>query len=443
MKRLYRLHVIAALAASAGAPACYAGTPLDEAGLLAEVRATRARPVARSTTNVDLGAPLTERSAIAVADALNLDLRAARSEVPIAKALTVEAQTWRNPELRYSGDTGGELSQYERALYAVSLYPPNPVEHPRRVAAADAELPVAEAKVEEVAWTLRRDVRIAFVRVAHARAREGLAVDLVTQRGRRVELLRTGTAGGYGDPLELTRAELALLDAKELALRSQEHGRMTRTDLARILGLSSDEDLRLADASDALACTAPAADTKALEDTAIAQLPSIRVARLAYARADAQLRAEYGRRMPWVQVLQVGWDSSPIAGRSSWRVGGAVDVPIFTWNGGKLASARANLEKRRLDYARALTSALADAGMSLRRWKDLHARYERLVRETRPALEAAQRAAARAVTSGRQPELFLLDIEERKIALQGLIVDASLACREAAIGAAHAAGPTP
>jgi cobalt-zinc-cadmium efflux system outer membrane protein len=421
---------------------CYRAAPVDTAALVRELSSPSPPP----TVAESAPCPLTEAEAVRIALERNPELRAGRLEARAAKADALQATAWSNPEFRYTTqqrDSDPDLDSQSR--FSLRWEPPHPFVQSARNEAAEAEAAESGSIASGLEAAVRRDVRLAYTKALH----DGHEARL----GRQVAALRRGLADGMKaaadrgqiDPLEAARAQLRAFEAEEKARTAQDDEREALRWLANLLGRPG--PVTLGPAAGLPTCPAPG--PMPATDPAWEQHPALAKARHAHARAEAELRSEHARRIPWIRYVEAGYERDPrpesLSGipqpaRSGMVLGFGIDLPLFDFNRGGVAAAEARRARRAEQMKAAYASLVGTLRDSHARWMDRHERWERLVREARPLAETAVAKAREAAASGARPETDRVAAEERALELEKLILDAAAECAKAAIEAEWAGG---
>ncbi len=423
-----------------GLAACYQAQPLTDVSMLEDLRAARTEGPATAPGVASADGPLSEESAIFTAMAHNPELVAERVGIPIAEAKVRQAATWRNPQFHIHNEDPLDPFERERLVFGVRWYPPNPAVQLAKEEAAQSEVPYAEATVAEREWAIRHQARVAYLRALHAHGRALLAGELVKLRRQLADLSKVSVEKGLADPADAMSAELAVAEAEESKARAETAEFGAKAMLASLLGMAGPEGITLRSPAEDFACQAPTATERALEDSALDQHPRLRQARAAYARAEAELRMEYNKRVPWLDYVQVGYEHEPAQGMSGVRFGVGIDVPILDWNLGGVALGKARRDQQAARFREALSTVVGTIRGSVQRWRDAAGRLVHIQTGLQPLALEAVRTAGDAVASGRHPQRALLDAREREIATRAARLDTALACREAALDAEFASG---
>ncbi len=429
-------------AAAVACAACYRAAPLDETAMLLELKSLPAgRAAAPGRQDVPAGGPLTEERAVEAALESSPRVAVARAGVSVAEASLRRAGAWRNPEVRVT-NLGFEQgsAHMDRMVFALRAFPPHPVEAGARADEAEADVLAARARAEDAEWRTRHDVRSAYRRAVAAGRGTGLAERLVEVKRRTLDLDREAVARGVGDPRTLAADRIELAAAEEGLRVARKSWREAMLDLASSLGLASTDGLVLDQAEDSLACPEPLAGAERLEEIAARGNPRLQVERAVHARAEATLRREYARRIPWFAFVQAGYDFDPEGKQSGFHGGLALDLPVWNWNSGGIAMAEAARTREAARFRETLASVVLSVRRALEEWRTAHERLGRIRSEVLPLAEQAERDAASAAAAGRLAERDLLAARARLLEVEQEVLDATLACSEAALDLEYALG---
>jgi len=423
--------------------ACYRSVPLDEKAIRQEISyATHAdgedpAPLDGSDSTVFL----TEDRAVILAVSRDPGIDVAEAELAVARAGVRKATGIENPELRVNNENAADGGlDYDRVLVALRWSPPRLPEYLAVKEAAEAEVPVAEAGVDDSRRRIRKEARLAFANASFSRHKRELAARRVAVLQRRLDLLRSSVAGGLADPLDAMSAEIDLNEAldEEMVFASEEREGMGA--LRILLGLSSEDGANIEIPPGPPACLPPPDDIDTIEDLAASDHPLVRLRRAAYRHADLTLKREHARKYPWFRFVQVGYEHSDTGTRSGVHFGVSLDLPILDWNQGGIALGEARRDRETCRFKETLSEVLSSIGDSIGQWRAAWERMGRLKERALPLAEGAATMTAEAVNSGRLSELESLDAKEDALAIQESALDAAQACVEASIEAEFSVG---
>jgi outer membrane protein TolC len=422
---------------------CYRAAPIDEAAVLREIRAESGLPAGDGDAAPGAPVLLTEEAAVAAALANAPRVVSARGEVAVARAGVREARRIENPLLRAgyepSGLADGALDR-EEVTVGVRWEPPNPWIVWNAVGEAEARIPLAEAGVEVEQSRAARDVRVAFQRAAHARASAAIVAERVALAERLAGLLRSGADRGAADPLDLAEAESDLAEARGAAVRAAAREQEALAAVASLTGIEGPVAIAAMEAS---SCRPVPADSGTAE-AAVARHPRVREARAAHTRAEAALRLEHARQIPWLRFVEIGWEhrysAPPSPSRDGVQFSAALELPVLDWNLGAIARARAQRDREAARFRAVLREVVASSGSAAARWRAAGPTVERLAAEAVAPAERAVETARQAARSGRVGEAAVIRAQEKALKVRAVVLDAALECREAEIEARRAAG---
>lgn len=276
-------------------------------------------------------------------------LAAARQDAAAARGAAAAAGALPNPTLSatlaHGVPPGTPSSDHDWSL-ELALPLNWLAQRPYRVGDARAQLDASSEDVRAVRRDALLELRTLFWSLAHEQERVATLETLRDQTAELARLVARRVEKGEARPSEATRAEIELqkvliqLEADRSLLRA-------RQDQAKlwIMG-SGSRELRMA------------ADLRALPrvpdlDSSLASVrighPAIRAARARVRGLTSALRLENISRLPEIEVR--GFDASD-PDRRLRGAGVALGVPIWNWNSGRVAQARAQLEagRRQLEW---------------------------------------------------------------------------------------------
>lgn len=322
---------------------------------LAAVAAAQQSPAMEGTAAVEQyldrenGLSLTD----AVAGALEREpaLRAARTEIEVARGMRLQAGLRPNPmmSVEMREQHGGADNQ---TMVGVE-WPLDLFRRRARVAVADREAEAVEHSVADRMRFLVADVRLKYGEAATAVRALAIADTLAVSAERDVVLKRARVEEGASPPLErdLVDVESRRLQSERLLAHATADAAMI--ELKRAIGMRPDAPLRLRDTIDTLVSRVVPGSPSAVSVV----LPDVRNAearvRLADARED-RARAEgrfdvslFGSYMRMdAGFAQQGFNRQgilePVQGVFHYLVGGAtINLPVGNRNQGEVAAARA------------------------------------------------------------------------------------------------------
>jgi len=195
-------------------------------------------------------------------------------------------------------------------------------------------------------------------------------------------------------------------------------------ELRALLAWEADQPLDVAPTDLQARAEAPLPTVDALLEGLLERDPAVAEADADLRRAEAQLRRERLRGLPWLDWVQTGVEYGPRLGPMM-EVGVAIDVPIYYWTPARTREVRRDLEASRIRTEEVRTRARETVVRRLRR---AEARKERWLVERRHRDVLAEQAAPMMELAD---PLLKLDLEARmvraelrvQLALADLIVE--------------------
>ena len=325
----------------------------------------------------------------AIARALEQEpsLRAARSDIEVARGMRLQASLRPNPSVSF--ERREEPAGTDNQTAVAVEWPLDLFRRSRRVAVADREVAAVQLAVADRERLLAAEVRMRYGDVL-ATARDLAILDeLVAATRRQHELLRSRVEEGATPPLErdLLVVELRRLESDRLLFAGRTEAALF--DLKRVLGMRADaalavrdtlEDVvrrgssvptQVPDTSAVLAHRADVREAAARIDLAEAKIDRAR----AEGRLDVSLFAGYMRMDAGFAQRGFTPDGSLGRIRGSFHyvaAGAMVTVPVLNRNQGEVAAARA--EQSRAESAFEAARLAADVELAAAGTRDDHAR---------------------------------------------------------------------
>ena len=358
------------------------------AALMTEVSAVAQAPVSEPVAKqyVDPVNGLSLEQAIARALEQEPSLRAARSEIDVARGMRLQASLRPSPTVSFERreEPAGSDNQ---TMIAVE-WPLDLFRRSGRVAVADRDVSVSELAVADRERLLAAEVRMRYGDVVGAVRDLAILDELFAATRRQHELLRSRVEEGAAPPLErdLLDVELRRLESDRLLQSGRTEAALF--ELKRVLGMRAEASLAVRDTLEDLVrrespAAAPPSATAALDQRA-----DVREAAARIALADAKIeRAEAERRFDVslfasYMRMDAGFPQrgfTPDARLERIRgvfhyvsAGAMITVPVLNRNQGEVAAARA--EHAGVESAYEAARLAADAELAAARARDDRAR---------------------------------------------------------------------
>lgn len=391
-----------------------------------------------TTRTVDAADALGVEEAVALALANDPGLAVAEARTEVAAAGVAVARQVDNPTLRLTNFPVDEMTR-GRSGYNLGLRMPVPRPGSVQAKVQGARLGVddAQAQAEAARREVRARVHRLYARLALLAAdleEVGRAAGLVDERRKQV---RGRVEHAAATDVELALAEVAYAEAIDEAGRLRGELARTEAELARLVGAGP---RRFRVDAELLAAGATEFDAGALIEQALRDRPELRAAQARVGQAQAQVALARSEATPWVSWAQVNYEVGPRAPVAALGFGLALDLPLFSWNLGKIRAAKALIRQRELEErasVKAVAGEVEEAAERVRRADD---RVRTLAAGLVPQAEAAARQAEAALAAGALDPLKALDVEARRIAARRLHLAALYERREAIIALEAAVG---
>ena len=331
---------------------------------------------------VDAAAGLSLDEALARAREHEPALRAARSEIEIARGMRVQAGL--RPSPSFSFERREEPAGTDNQTTLEVAWPLDLFRTHGRVAVAERELTATELRIADRERLLAADVRMRFGEVLAAVRELTLLDDLVAATRRQHDLLAARVQEGASPPLErdLLQVELRRLESDRLLQLGRTEAAVF--ELKRLLGLDPQAPLKvrgsLEEAVGRDAATPPLAASGA---SRVSQRPDVREAETRVGIADAKIgRAQRNGRFDVslfgsYMRMDAGFPQSGFAPAGSIErvrgvfhyatAGAMVTLPLFNRNQGEIAAARAERVGASAAYDAAVLAAKTQAAAALAR----------------------------------------------------------------------------
>lgn len=301
----------------------------DRVGSAPTVEATADRPEEATDTELDVDA------AVRVAWRNNPRLATAYAELGLARADVLEASRLSNPTLSYSRRTASG-SAGESIVGGVTQSFADVLLRPLRKRLAATEFDRVQRQVAAQLVDLAADVEAAWVDYVGARHVSAMRAAACVAAETSAELAQRYFDAGNITRLQLSMEQAALAQARIEALRATGAERRARSQLNRLLGLSSAGNHWRVD--DRLALPPDDADDVALlQELARSQRLDLAAARRELEREDQALAGN--RRWRWLGGLDLGYGRERGPGDPIQR-GPALDIQLPVFNQGQAAIAR-------------------------------------------------------------------------------------------------------
>ena len=359
------------------------------AALMMEVSAVAQAPIPAPVARqyVDPVNGLSLEQAIARALEQEPSLRAARSEIDVARGMRLQASLRPNPSVSF--ERREEPAGTDNQTMVAVEWPLDLFRRSRRVAVAEGEVAATELAVTDQERLLATDVRMHYGDVVGALRDLAVLDELVATTRRQHQLLRSRVEEGATPPLErdLLDVELRRLESDRLLQAGRTEAALF--ELKRLLGMTAEASLAVRDTLEDVvrresSAAAPPSDSSAMlaqradvrEAAARVEVADAKIERAqAEGRFDVSLFANYMR-------MDAGFPQrgfTPDGGLERIRgvfhyvsAGAMITLPVLNRNQGEVAAARAEHAGAEAAYEAARLAA--DAERAAARARDQRAR---------------------------------------------------------------------
>lgn len=373
---------------------------------------------------------LTVDAAVALALRLEPELRALRARRGIADAQLLAAGLLPDPELdlRALASGAAEVSLLLDVLQGAAL-------RGRRLDAARAASSEFDLEVAEAEWAVACDVRERFVETRRDSERVALLERARDLANAEAAAARKAHEVGAGSILVALDAEAAALEIGLSIVEASAERDAARGDLLRLLGLSPEVELRLAEH--------PALDDAPDREVALTRMRAARLdltrAESAHRAARAELAIARGEAWP-LPSLGPTIESDAEAGfdpgiELSWT------LPLFSGNRGAIAEAAARVKVAAEDYVARLALARAEVDLALSRVEAADARARMLRDELLPRSMRLVELVSAAAERGEVSRLEVLRRRRESLTTERAALDAEYESLASRIALRRAMGP--
>ena len=273
-------------------------------------------------------------------------LGAGRAEIDVARAQTLTARAFPNPEfgvepgrLRPNADTNSGAS----TVFSIGQPLENPWLREARIRSAESGVEVARSRVQTQRTNLAGTIRTRFHEVARIdEETAAYAEDLqITEQIR--DRIRIKVRSGEAPRFDLVRAEGEVEAARKNLSTARLRKLQALAELRGLVGPALPEDFDI-DPGPRGQPDAEAAGYPVLRDRMLAQNPELQLAMRQLAQAEQQLELERRSIVPQV-TLRATRERDPEA--SITRFGAVVSIPLLNRREGPIAEAAAQAERAR------------------------------------------------------------------------------------------------
>lgn len=328
---------------------------------------------------------ISEDEAVTIALWNNEQFQADLAAISFAAADVKEAGVIPNPLLQYLSPHGGIVAQAYIYFYLDQLW-----QRPHRVAAAKRDAAKVAENMVQRSLTLIRDVQVAYADLYLAKTRAIILAGNADVRIQMSELANSRLRNGDISELEAMTARVDSISATDLWFRGRQDTSVLRYRFNTLLGMPTDTlfALTLNDVS-----TTPLASRKELIEIAYANQPELKASLSAIDAAGERLGWERSRIAVFTAVLNgqnfTGTPSETEQFPQTFNLGLRTELPIFNWNQGKIARAKAEIEQSSHTYVAIRQRVTLNVSEAYERYQQAIRSYELWNSSVLPSLEEA------------------------------------------------------
>lgn len=376
-------------------------------------------------------APLTQAAAVEQALAMNAEVRAAEAEVRGARARLAGSSLFlsSNPELTVGAGpregTEGRSTDFEVAL---SQRFELGGQRGRRMAAAQAAVGAAEARLADARARVAASVRVQLGRIAAAAAHAELASKAEALAQQAFGAAERRVLAGDAARVEVNGARIERARASRAALRA---GQALLAAHAELAGLLAVEVGVLPEIAFALEEDAGAGgeEPTALAREALEARPDVRAARLDLAAAEAEATLAGRAALP---APSIGLSFAREEGAQVVRGTLSMDLPVSSRNQGERGIAAVRVEQARLGLAELERRVGSEVRLAVERLRSARRGVEAFDAAAAAALEDNLASAARAYGAGQIDFVRHQTLTREALEARGERIDALAELNEAA-----------
>lgn len=370
-----------------------------------------------------LAAPeaLTLSQAFERAAGANPDVAAARLSVRVAEGGVQAASQYLNPGVAFS------VGPDEPKVFGtIDLKLPILGQRGTAIAAAEREVPIARGEVTTRELKVHAAVRRAYFALAVAQQQAKFAAQAAANAQALEKMTQDKFQTGSAPRLEVEQAGIARRQTAQDLLDREATARTAQIELSRLLGV--EDELQ---AADPLLPIPPAPPVEALLDHA-ARHPEVQTLRrqqdAALARAQRERAAV--RPVPDVSVEVERLQTPNALGTTvetsyGLRFGVAFELPIFSWNGGRVNAEVAQASVQGAQAQAAEHRLRGEIRSARGRWEAASSRARAYAEELVPAAIRLEEMARNGYQLGRSPLFSVLQAQAEVTAARSRGVDAA------------------
>jgi cobalt-zinc-cadmium efflux system outer membrane protein len=348
---------------------------------------------------------ISEEEAVTIALWNNEQFQTDLAAISFAQANVKDAGVIPNPLLQYLAPSGGIVAQGYIYFYLDQIW-----QRPHRVAAAKRDAAAVMENMVQRTFTLIRDVQVAYADLSLARSRADILANNADIRRQMSQLAGSRLRNGDISELEAITARMDSMTAADLLMRAQQDSAVFKYRFNTLLGLPTDTTVYMSPPT--VMQTAPATKGELME-IAYANQPELTAARMTIEAAGHRLGWERSRIAVLTAVLNgQNFSGTPSAEKNfpeTYNLGIRTEVPIFNWNQGKIARAKAEIEQASHNYVAIRQRVALSVSEAYARYELAQKSYQLWNSSVVPSLEQAVTLSANTYGTGDVSYLPVLE----------------------------------
>jgi outer membrane protein TolC len=368
-------------------------------------------------------------------------LRALRAEVGVAEAAIGQAWEVRNPSLRVTEfQLDDAIDGEPRVEVGMRLPIPRPGVGEARGDAARQGLLAKQGEIRVEERRVRLGVRALRSRLGLLGMEAGIADEQAKVRARQRDIRERLLGAGHGTRLDHAESRLAYAEAADRATQVKVEIVEVLADLGRRTGLEPGT-FEMAPLEGALEPTPPeGTGEEALVARVLETRPELMRDRARVLEAGARVYEAQASQWPWFDFAEIGYELQTPLSPYAFAFAIGIEVPIFSWGTGSIATARAEVGRREAEVEATVIRLAREVQTARTRVETTWARLEELRARLLPAAQAQLEVAREARVNGTLDELGELEAAHRWLDARRREVQAVRAYQEARLeleGALH------
>ncbi len=348
---------------------------------------------------ISLSDGLTQEEAVAIALWNNAQFQADLTALGFSRADLIEASLFTNPVFSIFFPVGPKLLEEKLNFPFDILW-----QRPRRISSAKLDAERISKNLVQNGLALIRDVQVVYADNLLSQEQTQLAKENMRLRAQMSEIAQARLRAGDISELEATAARVDSLIAEDSVERFATELNVLRNKLNVLLGFGTID--RTFEMIPPPIVSSPVAPMNELLEIAFAARPDLRAAEIAIEAAGKRVGWERSKIFNFIGIID-----AKDKGEEHLTVGPGfqIEIPIFNWNSGNVARAKAMLEQSAQQYVAVRHSIILEVREAYNRYVSACKAFELWDTGIVPSLEEAIGRAQKAYAVGEVSYLFVLE----------------------------------